>query len=211
MFGYIWRDLVRNPRRTVAALIGIALGVGLFSGVQFFSDGSRATLTERALAPLALDLQALLRAPLGRSLQFAERLEAPAALAEGARAQVVLTVVNRAPVPANEVVVNDEPVAPLAYVPGSFTIDGKAEPDVDGQIPLAQGAGHTGLNLGTLAPGATLVLSYRVSATRQVAATAGLPMQARISTRENVVPLPANAPPPLTLTQLRDRLRRIDG
>src|SRR6476620_10594824 len=65
MFGYVWRDLVRNPRRTLAALVGITRGVGLFSGVLFFSDGSRATLTKRALAPLALDMQAVLTAPDG--------------------------------------------------------------------------------------------------------------------------------------------------
>ena len=70
MFGYVWRDLVRNPRRTLAALVGITLGVGLFSGVLFFSDGSRATLTKRAIAPLALDMQAVLTAPLGRALRL---------------------------------------------------------------------------------------------------------------------------------------------
>ena len=211
MFGYIWRDLVRNPRRTVAALIGIALGVGLFSGVQFFSDGSRATLTKRALAPLALDVQALLRAPLGRSLQFTQRLEAPASLGQGAQAQVVLTVANHASVPANEVVVNDEPVLPLAYLPGSFTVDGAAVPDVDGRIPIAQGIGHTGLNLGTVPAGKTVVLTYRVSATSAIPATTELTLQGRISTRENVVPLAANAPAPVTQSQLRDRLRAIAG
>ncbi len=32
MLSYVWRDLVRNPRRTLASLVGIVLGVGLFSG-----------------------------------------------------------------------------------------------------------------------------------------------------------------------------------
>ena len=57
MLRYAWRELVRNPRRTLASLVGVALGVGLFSGVLFFIDGSSATMTERALAPLALDMQ----------------------------------------------------------------------------------------------------------------------------------------------------------
>ena len=39
---YVRRDLVRNPRRSLATLAGITLGVGLFSAVLFFIDGSSA-------------------------------------------------------------------------------------------------------------------------------------------------------------------------
>ena len=35
MFSYARRDLLRNPRRTIASLVGVVLGVGLFSGVLF--------------------------------------------------------------------------------------------------------------------------------------------------------------------------------
>jgi putative ABC transport system permease protein len=211
MFGYVWRDLVRNPRRTLAALAGISLGVGLFSGVLFFSDGSRATLTKRAIAPLALDMQAVLKTPLGRSLQFGERLEGPPALPAGARATVTLTVANQAGVPANEVVVNDEPAPPLAYVPGSLTMNGARVGDVGGRIALSQGQAQTGLNLGTVPPRTTITLRYRVLATSAIPATAALPLQGRISSRENVVPLRANAPPPATVAQLAARLRTIPG
>src|SRR4029453_9952506 len=54
MLRYVWRDLVRNPRRTLASLVGLTLGVALFSGVLFFSDGAGATMTQRAIAPLTL-------------------------------------------------------------------------------------------------------------------------------------------------------------
>jgi hypothetical protein len=64
MFGYVWRDLVRNPRRTLAALVGITSASACSPGLLFFSDGSRATLTKRAIAPLALDMQAVLTAPM---------------------------------------------------------------------------------------------------------------------------------------------------
>ena len=74
MLTYVWRDLVRNPRRTLATMVGIALGVGLFSGVLFFIDGSGATMTERALAPLALDMQRVLSSPLGRNLRLEETI-----------------------------------------------------------------------------------------------------------------------------------------
>ena len=69
MIRYAWRDLLHNPRRTLAAMIGVALGVGLFSGVLFFVDGSAATMTSRAVAPLALDIQRIVTAePAGLRL-----------------------------------------------------------------------------------------------------------------------------------------------
>ena len=70
MLSYVWRDLVRNPRRTLASLVGVVLGVGLFSGVLFFIDGSGATMTKRALEPLALDIIIKLTNPLGVCLRL---------------------------------------------------------------------------------------------------------------------------------------------
>jgi putative ABC transport system permease protein len=64
MLGYALRDLVRNPRRTLAALIGVALAVGLFASITLFVDGSAARMTERAIAPVAIDMQAGLTSPL---------------------------------------------------------------------------------------------------------------------------------------------------
>ena len=72
---YVWRDLVRNPRRSLAALAGIALGVGLFSAVLFFIDGSSASMTQRAVAPLPIDMQRILTAPLGGRLHLTETVE----------------------------------------------------------------------------------------------------------------------------------------
>src|ERR1700737_2802490 len=71
---YVRRDLLRNPRRTLAALAGVTLGVGLFSGVLFFIDGSGASMTKRALAPLALDMQRVIASPLAGRLRFAARI-----------------------------------------------------------------------------------------------------------------------------------------
>jgi hypothetical protein len=65
MFRYVLRDLVRNPRRTLASVAGIALAVGLFSGIAFFVDSSSAQMTARAVSPVALDMQAALINPLG--------------------------------------------------------------------------------------------------------------------------------------------------
>src|SRR2546423_2561473 len=210
MLRYAWRELVRNPRRTLASLVGVALGVGLFSGVLFFIDGSSATMTERALAPLALDMQRVLTSPLGGGLSLAERVSGPHALRAGGRATVTLTVTNDGPQPAHEVVVNDEPPLPLSYVAGTTTMDSRPVADRAGQSPLAQGLARTGLNIGTVPGGATVKLKYAARASRAVP-IATLKPRATISSRENVVPLQANAPAQLTLAQLVAKISRIPG
>ena len=88
MLSYVWRDLARNPRRTIASLLGVMVGVGLFSGVLFFIDGSGATMTKRALEPLALDMQRVLTNPLDGGLGLRERLSGPSRLAPGNKATV---------------------------------------------------------------------------------------------------------------------------
>ena len=212
MHRYVWRELVRNPRRTLAALAGVTLGVALFSAVLFFVDGSRATMTQRALAPLALDMQRVLSAPLGGGLRFDQRLRRSApALEAGATATIVLTVSNRDAVPANEVVVNDEPPPPLTYVHGSTRVNGRRLRDTGGQSPLAQGLARTGLNLGTVAPGETVRLTYAARAARPVRDASSPALRGTISSRENVVPTRANAPPPATLPQLQRAIAGLPG
>src|ERR1700674_2451754 len=72
MLRYSLRDLIRNPRRTLASVVGVALAVGLFSSTAFFVDGSAARMTERAIAPVAIDMQAGLTSPLASSLALTE-------------------------------------------------------------------------------------------------------------------------------------------
>jgi putative ABC transport system permease protein len=207
---YVWRELLRNPRRTLASLAGMVLGVGLFSGVLFFIDGSGASMTQRALAPLAIDQQRVLASPLGGSLGLFEHIAVRGGLAPHARAAVSLLVVNSGSAPANEVVVADLPVPPLSYVTGSMRLDGHPLADVEGQSPLAQGPAQTGLNLGTLAPGRRVRLSFEVRAGATIAPGAVQP-QGRISSRELVTPVPANASPPAGLEALASAVGRIRG
>jgi putative ABC transport system permease protein len=209
MLSYVWRDLVRNPRRTLASLVGVTLGVALFSGVLFFIDGSGASMTKRAIAPLALDMQRVLTAPLGGRLRLEERLS-PSALRTGQKARITLTVVNEGSEPANEVVVNDEPPQPLAYVPGTTTLNGKGLRDDGGQSPL-QGFAGTGLNIGTVGPAQTVRLTYVARANQAVRAVGALRLRGRISSREDVVPTRANAPARLTLEDLLPKIARIPG
>src|SRR3712207_5756026 len=116
---YVWRDLVRNPRRSLAALSGITLGIGLFSAVLVFIDGSSGSMTQRAVAPLPIDVQRVLPAPLGGRMQLTETLDPPGQVAAGDRVTVRLELVNGTVSAANEVVLRSEPPAGLAYIPGS--------------------------------------------------------------------------------------------
>jgi putative ABC transport system permease protein len=208
---YVWRDLVRNPRRTLASLAGIVLGVGLFSGVLFFVDGSGASMTQRAIASLALDMQLVDDGSQGAALQFTERLPGPAVLRRGQQARIELTLHNLARVPANEVVVRDDPPPGLRFVRASARRDGAPIHGAGVANPFSQGPAGTGLNIGTVAPGATVRLTYAVRALRPVADTGRLRFGGRLSTREDVVPVASNAAAPLTAEQLRARLARIAG
>src|ERR1700682_2053281 len=141
---YSLRDLLRNPRRTFASVVGVALAAGLFSSTAFFVDGSASRMTERAIAPVAIDMQADLSSPLGSALTLAETISAVPALAAGQTATVTLVVTNTSGLPATALVVQDRIPTQLAYVPGSTTLNGKSTPDVDGESPVTGGL-HAGL------------------------------------------------------------------
>ena len=180
---YVWRDLVRNPRRSLATLAGITLGVGLFSAVLFFIDGSSASMTQRAIAPLPLDMQRILTDPLGEEVRLGERITPAGRLRPGETARVELILANDGAQPANEVVIRDEPPAPLSYVPGSTTIDGARLRDPGGDSPLAQGAAKLGLNLGTVPPRAKVTVAYRAAAGSGVDSAAALDLYGSFSSR----------------------------
>jgi putative ABC transport system permease protein len=205
---FVRRDLLRNPRRTLAALGGVTLGVGLFSGVLFFIDGSGASMTKRALAPLAIDMQRVIGAPAGGGLELRENLSATGRVVAGQRVQVTLTVANNGTVPSNEVVVNDSPPATFAYVDGTATLNGRRVSDQGGGIPLSQGPAMTGLNIGTVRARGTVTLTYLVRASANVDSRS-LRLLGRISSRENVIPIPANASVQPRLDHLATMLRKI--
>ncbi|HSJ46274.1 MAG TPA: FtsX-like permease family protein [Euzebyales bacterium] len=211
MRSYARRDLLRNPRRTLATLAGVMLGVGLFSGVLFFIDGSGASMTKRAIAPVAIDVQRVMTSPLGEGIRLEQQLVESGPMRTGDRARMELTVHNLGAATANEVLINDKLPPELEYVLESARRDGEPIPDESGQSPFAHGPGLIGLNLGAVEPGATVRLAYDVEARRPVAAPADLPVRATIATREDVVPDPANLPRLVPLDQLRDRIAAIPG
>ena len=207
---YVWRELLRNPRRTLAATAGVVLGVGLFSAVLFFIDGSGATLTARAIAPLALDMQRVLTSPLGSGLRLREQLDPGGSIRAGEQVTITLRVTNGGAEPAHDVVVQDEAPPPLRYLRGTATLNGARLPDAGEGSPLSQGVAGLGRNIGTVAPGATVTITYRARVSRAVRAPS-LRLRGRISSRESLVPAPANGPRRLTLEQVRGRIASIPG
>ena len=144
MHSYAWRELVRNPRRTLAAMTGVALGVGLFSAVLFFIDGSGATMTARAVAPLALDMQRVLTAPLGSGLRLEERLGATGSISAGEPVTITLRVINGGAEPAHDVVVEDVAPAPLRYLAGTATLERHAASGRGRRRPVLAGGRRAG-------------------------------------------------------------------
>lgn len=136
MLSYARRDLLRNPRRTIASLLGVLLGVGLFSGVLFFVDGSGASMTDRALAPVAIDMQRVATSPLGDGVTLEQHLKGGGGLQRGERTTMTLTARNLGTAAANEVLVKDSLPAELSYVPGSARRDGRRVADVGGESPF---------------------------------------------------------------------------
>jgi putative ABC transport system permease protein len=210
MLSYARRDLLRNPRRTLASLVGVVLGVGLFSAVLFFIDGSGASMTRRAVAPVTIDMQTVLTSPYGESLRLAERATA-GSLQVGGRTRIILTVRNRGASAAHEVVVRDRLPRSLTYVPGSATQASTPIPDVGGQTPFAYGPAKLGHDVGTIAPGRSVTLSYLVRAGSAAPSVASLPLLGTVSSREILVPKAANAAQLSSLDQLRQRIATLPG
>ena len=56
IFSYAWKLVTRNSRRTFTYLFGLALAVGLFSGILFFVDVTARQMTAAAIAPVKIDI-----------------------------------------------------------------------------------------------------------------------------------------------------------
>ncbi len=72
---YVWADLVRNPRRTLSTAIGVMLGVGLSCAILFFVDGLSVSMTQRAVAPLPIDMQYVLTEPIAGDIRLQLKID----------------------------------------------------------------------------------------------------------------------------------------
>lgn len=201
---YVAADLLRNPRRTLSTMTGVTLGVGQFCGVLFFVDGLSASMTQRAVAPLAIDMQLVVTQPIGAALTMSQVAENPM---PDATRQITLNIANTGNVAAHDVTVRSVPRQQLAVVPGSARLDGTLIKGSEDN-PFAHGDGQTGLNLGTLEQGGSRRLTYLVRGSGEVGADAAL---STYSSRENPLPVAANEPKTVDLRALATRIAEVDG
>jgi putative ABC transport system permease protein len=187
-------------------VVGIALAVALFSSTAFFVDGSAARMTQRAIAPVAIDMQAGLTSPLASSLMLAQTIGGASSLAAGQVATVAIVVTNTSDRPATAVVVQDVIPSQMSYQPGSTTLNGNPVPDLDGE-----GALVAGLQAGSIPAGGKLTITYRITSTVAIPAASGLPLRASVVSAEDPMPASANGLPPVSLSQLAAGLRTVSG
>ena len=206
---YVWADLVRNPRRTLSTMVGVMLGVGLSCAVLFLVDGLSASMTQRAVAPLPIDMQRVLTDPVGGDLRLDQEIEPFGSVQTGSVVRVRLVLRNEGIVPANEVVVRSEPPAGLAFVAGSATLDGDPI-DAGDDNPFAAGLARVGMNLGTVEAGTTRTIEYEATATATADPSIEL-FRSTVSSREAVTPIDANASDPVDLAQLAIDIAALDG
>lgn len=205
---YVWADLVRNPRRTLSTAVGVMLGVGLSCAVLFFVDGLSASMTQRAVAPLPIDMQRVLTEPLAGDLRLRLEVEPTGSAAPGDVIRVRLQFLNQGEPPANEVIVRSVPAAGLDYVAGSAVVDGRVV--AAGENPFAKGPAKSGLNIGTVPPGTPVTLEYRATvATARDVSLQDFP--STFSSREMLTPVDANATEPTSLAELAARIATLDG
>ncbi len=185
-------------------MAGVILGVGLFCGVLFFVDGLSASMTQRAVAPLAIDMQRIVTQRPGATLTLTETIE----IVDAERVEVSLELRHDGHTPANEVTIRSVPDARLDYVVGSATLDGKPLGDADGN-PFASGATQGGHNLGRVEPGTVRRASYTLTSGSTI--TEQPEVDSTYSSRESVSPISANQPPPASLDELAALVADLPG
>lgn len=206
---YVVADLIRNPRRTLSAVVGVALGVGLFCGVLFFVDGLSASMTARAVAPLAIDIQRIVTEPAGGVLRLTQQLDRSGPVKAGERVLVTLDIVNPSDLAAHEVTLRSLPGDGLAFVAGSAQLDGTPLDGHDGN-PFARGPARIGYNLGTLGARSTRQVRYVIEASvdlEQVEAS----VESFASSRESPRPVAADVPSAVPLDELARRIALVPG
>lgn len=196
-------------------MVGVALAVGLFSGIVFFVDSSAATMTQRAVAPVAIDMQAGVTSPLASPLALTESVSGTA-LTAGQAVTVTLTVTNTASRPFTSLLLKDELPPQLTYVAGSTTLNGKPQADVvrvnpGDNPPSVESPVISGLVVGDLTPRSTSSVTYKAQANVAVPAVQALALRATVSSREEPAPAAANAPAALNLADLATQVSRLPG
>ena len=208
IFKYVTTDLVRNPRRTLSTAVGVFLGIALTCSILFFVDGLSASLTQRALAPLPIDMQRVITT-LGGAAELNLSHTAAADAPIGKRVSVRLEFKNMGDTLSNEVVIRSVLSSKLRYVPDSARIDNKVVGSKD-QNPFSQGVSQQGWNIGTVKPGSVVQIEYQADVASDAVIT-DQDFNATFSTREVLSPIKANINKPISLEDIASQIRKLQG
>ena len=209
MFRYVLKDLVRNPRRTVASVAGVALAVGLFSGIAFFVDSSASQMTRRAIAPVRIDMQAGITRPLAAPISITETVTPPPPLSAAQQVDIAITATNNGSLPTTGVVVSEVLSAPLAYVPGSTVAAGTPVTDPIGAA-AANGPLAAGIKVGDLAPGGSVTVTLRATAATPIV-LGGIRPTATVRSLEYPVATGAGDAPAVDVASLAQQIMSVPG
>ena len=148
---YVVADILRNPRRTLSTVAGVVLGVGLFCGVLFFIDGLSASMTQRAVAPVAIDMQRIVTERVGNDVVLTQHLQT-GRLAAGERAVRPTRLRNGGAVPRQRGRRSGRPPAPACASSRARRPSTVSRSSGYDDNPFSHGPVQDGLNLGTSSP-----------------------------------------------------------
>ena len=208
IFKYVTTDLIRNPRRTLSTVSGVLLGIAFTCTVLFFVDGLSASMTQRALAPLQIDLQRVITA-LGGTTELNLSYTPVGRVVAGTKVLVQMEFKNMGDTPSNEVAVRSVLSDKLRYVSGSARVLGGVVGRKD-ENPFSQGATQEGWNIGTVIPQGTVQLEYQAEAVSDTQLNDN-DFRATFSTREILFPISANINKPLSVHDIAAQIREIKG
>ena len=204
---FITADLIRNPRRTLSTVVGVLLGTGLFCALLFFVDGLSTSMTQRAVAPLPIDMQRIMTEPVAGDLRLDLAVTPVGPVQAGSVITVHMTLANLGDVPANEVTLRSAPGDGLTFKSGSAMIDD--QPLIDNGNPFSKALTQAGRNIGRLEPQQTVSLSYDIVADQDVDIAPGS-IVATFATRESLFPVAANTDERTDLHALAAQIAAVD-
>ncbi len=166
MLRFARRDLLRNPRRTIASLAGVVLGVGLFSGVLFFIDGS-GRVDDETGDRAGRRSTCSASSPLHSGRVYASSSGSPPGPLRQGRADEDGTDVRNGGADRRPTrcwsATSFRPT--FSYVPGPARRDGQPIPEAGGQSPFAHWPGPDRPQHGDGGPGQTVLFKYPLQAT----------------------------------------------
>ena len=208
IFRYVIKDLVRNPRRTLSTVIGVFLGIALTCAILFFVDGLSASMTQRAIAPLPIDMQRVVTT-IGGASEIALSYTPSGRVVTGDIVSVRLSFKNIGETPANEVVIRSVLDSKLRYIPDSARVAGEAVGGGE-ENPFSRGLVKEGFNIGTVQPGTVVAIEYQAEIISDVDLSDQY-FNATFSTREVLTPIKANVNKPISLEGMARQIRDLDG